>query len=138
MKIGFDDLGATQITIDNHLLTVQQTRFPQLDIWFQSAKTSRGNQGDHSSAPVKDAMDSSELDKMEFDATTQTMLAQYGWGTLGFSGGWETQMDQGSIGDLTTLNCDFYREPHFGGVREGMRHYLKQCRGGSELIPNHA
>lgn len=31
---------------------------------------------------------------------------------------------QGAIGELTTLNCDFYRGIHFGGFRDHMEHVL--------------
>jgi len=30
----------------------------------------------------------------------------------------------GKIGDLTTLNCDFYKGVHFGGFRDRMKHVL--------------
>ncbi|MCE9615881.1 MAG: Gfo/Idh/MocA family oxidoreductase [Lentisphaerae bacterium] len=30
----------------------------------------------------------------------------------------------GELGDLTTVNCDFYLGPHFGGFRDQMRHVL--------------
>jgi predicted dehydrogenase len=33
-------------------------------------------------------------------------------------------LDSKAIGDLTTLNCDFYLGPHFGGFREQMKHVL--------------
>jgi predicted dehydrogenase len=33
-------------------------------------------------------------------------------------------LDAKAIGELTTLNCDFYLDPHFGGFREQMKHVL--------------
>jgi predicted dehydrogenase len=33
-------------------------------------------------------------------------------------------LDFKALGDLTTLNCDFYLGPHFGGFREQMKHVL--------------
>ena len=33
-------------------------------------------------------------------------------------------IESGAIGDLTTLNCDFFLGPHFGGFREQMQHVL--------------
>ena len=33
-------------------------------------------------------------------------------------------LGQGTIGALTTVNCDFYLAPHFGGFRDQMRHPL--------------
>ncbi len=33
-------------------------------------------------------------------------------------------IESGAIGELTTVNCDFYIGPHFGGFREQMKHVL--------------
>lgn len=33
-------------------------------------------------------------------------------------------LDSGVIGDVTTINSDFYTAPHFGGFRDQMRHVL--------------
>lgn len=33
-------------------------------------------------------------------------------------------VESGAIGELTTLNCDFYLGPHFGGFRDQMQHVL--------------
>ncbi|MFO7821595.1 MAG: Gfo/Idh/MocA family oxidoreductase, partial [Lentisphaeria bacterium] len=35
-------------------------------------------------------------------------------------------VQDGAIGELTTLNADFYLGPHFGGFREQMKHVLLQ------------
>ncbi|MFW6303321.1 MAG: Gfo/Idh/MocA family protein [Candidatus Sumerlaeota bacterium] len=33
-------------------------------------------------------------------------------------------LDSGALGEITTINCDFYLGPHFGGFREEMDHVL--------------
>lgn len=33
-------------------------------------------------------------------------------------------LDSGVLGQITTVNCDFYLGPHFGGFRDRMRHVL--------------
>ena len=33
-------------------------------------------------------------------------------------------IESGAIGDVTSLHCDFFLAPHFGGFREEMRHVL--------------